>query len=243
MLPSVMDEASSFRIERRSALRLLMLVAGTLFALHFVVMYAWFVADEPRLLGVTPVFNVDEEVSLATFQQILHLLGIAIVLYAIGRTTQRHDGDHAAGWLSLSALAFYLAADESATLHETLTPLLRRTVEVGGLLYLPWLVVALAILVAFVGWHLPLLRHLDHRTRNGLIAGAVLFAIGAVGLDTISGEFVESRTALDLVVLAPIEEAMEVVAQLIVLSVLLTYVAKNQPFASIRVVDRRQPPA
>lgn len=243
MLPSIVDDAAAFRVHRRSVLTSLTVVAGTLFALHFFVMYARFVLDEPDLLGVAPVLNVDEEVSLATFQQILHLLGIAVLLAAIGAATQRRGGPDSPGWFSLSALAFYLAADESATLHETLTPLLRRTVDVGGLLFLPWLVLGMALLVMFVRWQVPLLGHLDRRTRNGLLAGAVLFGIGAGGLDTVSGAFVESRSVLDLAVLAPIEEALEVLAQLIVLSVLLAYVARTQPVSSIQVLDSRGDPA
>jgi hypothetical protein len=237
MQPPVANETAAFRVRRRSVLATLTVVAGALLILHFAAMYAWFVLDDRLLLGFTPVLNVDEEVSLATFQQIVQLLVICLLLFALGTASHRRAPADSAAWLSMAAIAFYFAADESATLHETLTPLLRRTVEVGGLLYLPWLALATALIIVFIRWHVPLLRRLDRRTRNGLLLGAVLFGIGAVGLDAAGSAFVERRSALDLVVLAPIEEAMEVGGQLIVLSALLRYAARTQPVSSVHVLD------
>jgi len=241
MLPPVVDGPAASRVHRRSTLTTLIVITGVLFVLHYATMYAWFILDDRSLFGFTPVLNVDEEVSLATFVQVLQLLAISLLLYVLGRAARRQASPDGAAWLSLAAIAFYLAADESATLHETLTPLARRTVELGGLRYLPWLLLAAALLLMFVRWHLPLLRRLDRRTRNGLLLAAALFGIGAVGLDVVSGEFVESRSVLDLVVLAPIEEAMEVSGQLIALSALLAYTARVQPVSTIHILDGAEP--
>jgi hypothetical protein len=236
-----LTEAERFRLVRRRVLQVLWLIAVALFALHYVVMFFRFVLDRPTLYGFSVFLNVDEEESLATFLQMVNLLGASVLLFMVGRRTRRLGAPHAMGWLSLSAIFLYLAIDESTLLHEHLILPLQRALDAGGIFFFTWVVVAIPLLVFFLVLYIPFLRDLDPETRKGFIVAGLVYVAGALGMEMAGGVWVEGRSFIDpiyLTVFVPLEEGLETAGQLLFLSVLLRYVARHQPLALLWIDDQ-----
>ena len=96
-----------------------------------------------------------------------------------------------AGWIAFAVVAFLASLDEATSLHERLQ-------EIGwpmaqafgwGVVYawvFPGVIIAAAIAIAL--W--PLVRALPARSRNLIVAGGAVFLLGAVVLETVSGQMV-----------------------------------------------------
>ena len=96
-----------------------------------------------------------------------------------------------AGWIAFAVVAFLASLDEATSLHERLQ-------EIGwpmaqafgwGVVYawvVPGVIITAAIAIAL--W--PLVRALPARSRNLIVAGGAVFLLGAVVLETVSGQMV-----------------------------------------------------
>src|SRR5215218_7470333 len=116
-----------------------------------------------------------------------------------------------------------MSADEAAILHEKLSPL------VHGLPTWGWLAIGVP-LAAAVGWGaLWLTRSMERYLRRRLIAAGVLFLVGALGFEGISGVLVVQAGSYDAgthtvtyMVLLAIEEFLEMAGVLVALWATLT---------------------
>lgn len=239
-VPPDVDDAERFRLVRRRVLQVLIVIAIALFALHYVVMFFRFVLERPSLYGFSVFLNVDEEESLATFLQMINLLGAAVLLYVVGHRVRRLGQPHAFAWSALAAIFLYLAIDESTLLHEHLILPLQRAFDAGGIFYFTWVIVAIPLLVVFLVLYIPFLRDLEPRTRNRFILAGTVYVAGALGVEMASGVWAEERSFIDpvyLMVFVPIEEGLETAGQLLFLSALMAYVARHQPTMLLQVDD------
>lgn len=138
----------------------------------------------------------------------------ALLAFAVGHA--RSDRRH---WNLVAVLLVVMSVDETATFHEKL----------GGLPGIPhigsraWVGAALVI-VAFVGARLIpwAVTQLEAHLRNGLLLGAGLFLVGAVGMESVAGYWhdhhSEDRTFWAL---SGVEENFEMLGVTVVVVVLV----------------------
>jgi hypothetical protein len=127
-----------------------------------------------------PLVDVDVEGNVPTVFSALLLAACALSAHLRARESTRTKLRR--GWTLTSALLAIAAVDELACMHERLaatllaTPLLRATPSIVWAIGAA-LVVALAMVLA------PFLRALDPRMRVGVVAAAVVFVTGALGIE------------------------------------------------------------
>jgi hypothetical protein len=161
------------------------------------------------------------------------LLGLTGVLaFAVGR------GQDAAGeWTLVGVLLVLMSLDEVAMFHERLGHL-PAAPSVGGR---PWVGAGL-ILAALVGVRLfRWARALDPSLRLALASGAATFMTGAVGFEVLSGKR-RAAHGFDTTfwALASIEENLEMLGVLIVLSALLGVLCGPHGRCRIVVAEHRR---
>jgi hypothetical protein len=127
----------------------------------------------------------------------------------------------------LAAVLAALALDESVSFHESTVEPLRNTLDAGGFLYYTWVVPGVFLLMAAALALRPALRTLEPGVRRAAVAGALMFAVGAVGFEFFEGWIVDRHgaEAAGLVPLVVVEEAFEMFGATVFLYALLRHVA------------------
>jgi hypothetical protein len=211
--------------------RIARILAGTaclLIVLSMVGQTIAYVTGHDSLLGLVQLFDLDNEHNIPSFFSASDLL-FASVLLAIIAVRKRHDRDpFSRHWGILSVVFVYLALDEAAALHESLSKPVRLLLgtHVGGALFFTWVVPYLVgtLLVALA--YRRFLFALPARTRLLFILAALLLVGGALGMEMVEGPYaaVHGVRNLGMTVFSTIEESLEMAGVVVFNYALLTYI-------------------
>lgn len=221
-------------IAPRAVLRAWILLTAVLLALssgEFFLRY--------RILGHTfdtseLLFYLDTEGNFPVWVASLGLFcaGALAALAAAGRRPDRTERGH---WIVVALGLTLMSVDELAQYHEHLTEPVANWLAAagfgsGGLLTNAWIVPAALLLPLVAVFFVPFLRELERDTRRRLLLAALVFLAGAMGMDAVSGrEFDRSGGfSVLLVVLASIEEVLELLGTGLLLWALLGYLAQER---------------
>ncbi len=211
------------KLDARVALKVLLSVAALLLVLHGVTV--WLMFDGARILGLgfdaREVLNADVEGSITSWWQQWQLGAAALLALLVGlEITRGPAGENRRRvWLGLSGVLLLMSLDEAVALHEHLITPMRHLLHVhSGLLFFAWVVPG-AIAVAV----LALIAYRNRGAfpapgRSWMLLGAVLFFVGALGLEMIGGAY-ESARGQDYgyFVEVAVEEGLEMVGEALVL--------------------------
>lgn len=171
-------------------------------------------------------FFLDQENNIPTwFSSALLLLsaGFAAVL---GRFEPAPDRSHRRRWFGLAVVFGIMSVDEVASLHETFSSMIRDGLGLSGILYFAWVLPAI-VLVGFLGlFYLRFLVALPRRVQVPLIAAAVIYLSGALGMEMVGGVLADggSQDALAYGLVTTAEELLEMVGLSLLVYALLLHV-------------------
>ena len=171
------------------------------------------------------LFDLDRETNVPTWWSAMLLLATGVVACFQASTDRRSGNRRWVDWLTLGALFVALATDEAAGLHELLVKPLRALLGSGGWLHYPLIVpgtvVGIVVAIRFRGF----LRTLGP-TRRRLAASAAVFALGALGFETVGGWYAPDAIGPNAtyVALSTIEETLEMLGSTLALLALLRHV-------------------
>jgi hypothetical protein len=212
------------RVSATRVARLLLWAVAAVTAAHLATAAVHYGLGYDRQLGLRPLFNLNGEANLPTWFSSALLLLAAGLLALIWRTTPPATRGDRRTWAVLAAVFLFLAADETAEIHEMLNPL-RDLFRADGLLYWAWVgpygIAGLVLLVAC----LRFLRRLPRRT-TALITGAgALYVGGALVLEILGGYAMErfGRGSLPVVATYTVEELCEMLGLVLFVYALLDY--------------------
>ena len=212
------------RVSAARVARLLLWAVAALTAAHLATAVVHYRLGYDRQLGLRPLFDLNGEANVPTWFSSALLLAAAGLLALIWRTTPPAARADRRTWALLAAVFAFLAADETAEIHEMLNPL-RDLFRDDGLLHWAWVVpYGIAGLVLLVAC-LRFLRRLPRRT-TALIAGAgALYVGGALGLEMLGGYAMErfGRGSLPVVATYTVEEICEMLGIVLFVYTLLDY--------------------
>ncbi|WOQ68709.1 hypothetical protein RYJ27_08245 [Microbacterium limosum] len=208
----------------RGVARGLVLIGVALAAAHLVVhtlAALGVITYEGRVISA---FDMDDEVSIPTWFNMMLLAGVALGAAAVAVATRMPRARR--GWAALAIVFAYLSLDEGAALHESLMYATRNALGItGGPLWYAWVIPVGIALVAASPFAIRFLAALPRRVRTLFVVAGVLYVGGALGIEVVSataGAEVESllRDENDPVVwlLACFEESLEI-AGLVVVSI------------------------
>ena len=148
------------------------------------------------------------------------LLACAIAAGAVARDAARWRRH----WWGVAIVFGYASMDEAAEIHEHLGGL----VGTHGVLYFDWIIFAIAILIVLSFVYLRFVIALPRATRLGLIAAAVVYVGGAVGMELPLGWWTErfGNDGLGYALIDWVEETLEMIGASLALLALLRHRAE-----------------
>ena len=139
------------------------------------------------VMGLAPMFSLDEEANVPTLVSALVLLSCSIALALTGRGAA--GTGMARGWWVLSAAFLFLAFDENAQIHETLSVITGILVQAAWMPAFPWIflyaVAVLALGIALLPWFLKL----DRGTQIRFAFAGTIYVGGALGMEVMESAF------------------------------------------------------
>ncbi len=200
-------------------------VVAILVVVHVAMWSAYF--STAHLRGheqVTSLFDLDTEMSFGNWfsSAVLLLGGLLTLVCAAGRPIA--DQRWNAWWWILGGWMMILSMEEVAGIHESLNsePAFR---AFWGQWAVPGAILALVVCLAFV----PFLMMLPGRTRRWLIASAIIYFAGAVGVElaTVGYEQRNELGTLAYNVWNGVEEGLEMTGVILYLYTVLDYMADH----------------
>lgn len=204
----------------------LLAAVALLLALHIVALMA------PGEMSITTLryllndFNLDRENTLPAWFSSMLLLAAAVLMLGIGVRARRRGERLAKRWILIGVIFVLLSIDESASFHELLIHPLRTRFQFTGIFYWSWIVPAIVILALLSVIYLPFIFALPARTRWGLIAAAVLYVSGTIGMEMFGGVIASdaggTRTTAYAISIT-IEEMLELIGLVVLLHTLMMH--------------------
>lgn len=172
-------------------------------------------------------FNVNKEKNFPTAFSVGQLLFCSFLLLVIAVYKHTQQDRFMRYWYGLSLLLSALATDELLVLHERMSGVIQQILPVGGIFHYAWIIAGMVFLslVAFVYWRF--LMHLPRVYRRGFVISAMVFVLGAIGMEMISGYYMDSYQQWNPNIwlgLTTVEEGLEMFGVIIFIHTLLNYI-------------------
>lgn len=221
--------------------RVLATVTVVLCVLHTISRAVFYLVSDidPTIVTFMWLFDMDTELSIPTWvnQMILAaagLIAIAIALHSRAHRTLEKTWKY---WLSIGLLFVYISLDEGASIHEAFGPVVQIvTGDLSGTVFnFSWVVGGILAVLVLASIYIRFLLRLPSRTSKLLLISAVLFLMGALGVEIIAGYYV-SNIGWNILYsgLVLLEEALENIGVAVFIYTLLDYAATNNMRLSVR---------
>lgn len=220
------DEIS---LSRQTIIRVLIATTFLLLVASTAGQIARHVFGHPGLMGVVPLFYVDQEGNIPTFFSASLLLYASLLLALISRLEKKSNNSRWRQWTILAFALLYMAIDEASEIHELLqTPakwLIGRQNAKGVLTY-AWVLFGITFILAFVLSYLKFFFSLPSRTRKQFFAAAAVFLSGGLGMELVESYYVGTygRETFGQSIIVTVEEGLEMAGVIILINALLTYI-------------------
>ena len=188
-------------------------------------------------------FNVDLAMTIPTYFNALILLFSGVLLTIIALLKKKTRDPHTINWFILAFLFWFMAMDETISLHEFLIKPLRSAFNTSGLLYFAWVIVAIPLLVLLAITYRKFLLNLPIRIRILILLAGTLYVVSALGLEMVGGWYFEQfgGNRIPYIVLTTIEETLEMTGILIFIYALLKYLCEYFPQIQFSIHDPQRP--
>lgn len=192
-----------------------------------------------NIFGIVPQFFLDSEQNVATYFASLLLLLAAALLAVIawhahqaGKRFRRH-------WTGLSAVFLFMSLDEAVSFHELLIEPLRETLGAGGILHFTWVVAGAAFVLVMGLLYSVFLYRLPPPFRRLFVVSGALYVAAVLGIESLGAARAEAagHENLPYVLIASVEEIVEMAAIVLFIYALLRYVARYVGIVRFHAVD------
>ncbi len=208
-----------------TVLRVLAATIVCLVACHLASQAVALSSGDDYLLGLGPMFDLDDEGNLPTLFAVLTMLLAAAILASIARF-ETVDSSCRPYWSGLAVVFLVMAVDEAVSLHELMGNLLDTRFTFSGYLFYSWIVPYFALLVVLFVLYFRFFLHLPTKVRYLMIGGGLIFALGALGFEAMAARLdeLEGQDGLLYAAFATAEEIFEMVGLTVFIHALLSYV-------------------
>lgn len=220
-----------------SVLKFLGIIIGLLLTANLAVVVFREITGHDNVYGLVPMFDLNGEQNIPTLYATLSLLLCSVLLLSIGL---RHKNTLTpwVAWLLLSLIFALMALDELAALHERINNPIYESENLPSYFHFAW-VIPYGIALVVVGLlYVPFLLRLPKTTRFLFITSGIIFVSGALGLELLEGNRIESH-GMDFkyFLLTTCEELLEMCGIALFIYALLDYSTKSFGQISLRISD------
>ncbi len=212
-------------LHSRTVLRILAATICCLVACHVAIQALVFALDDDYLHGIGMLFDLDEEANLPTLFAVLTVLLAAAITASIARF-ETVESSRRPYWSGLAIIFLVMAVDEAASLHEIVGNLIDTRFVSSGYFFYSWIIPYFVLLVVLFVLYLRFFLHLPLKLRVMMIAAGLIFALGALGLESLAAHHDELYGQDDptYIAMATLEEVFEMIGMTMFIYALLSYV-------------------
>lgn len=184
-------------------------------------------------------FDVDQEKNLPTFYSALALLIASFLLLVISEMHKAHKRKRLQ-WIGLSLVFAFLSVDELTVIHEQLWSPMKNLFNTSGLLYAAWFIPYVALLLILFIIYAKFIFSLPKRVMQLSIISGIVFVLGAVVFEAISGYYDElyGQENLAYCFWYSLEELFEMCGVAIFIYALLLYMSGKKAQFLITIKER-----
>lgn len=208
----------------------LVLAEALIVGVHLGTLVAAYGFGHDWLWGLNYLFDVDRERNVpAVFSYVL-LLTAATLLALIAWKQPPGAKPRRILWAGLSAVVFYLSADEGFEIHERIGIATSRLLGGGEMTNYAWLVPYALIGLVFVVVYRRFLADLPRHVRTQFLIAAAMYVVGAFGMEFLAGVYVKinhTERALGYDLLSTTEETLEMLGAIWFINALNVHLEKN----------------
>ena len=177
---------------------------------------------------VIEFFDVGHERNIPTMYSALAWCVAALITWLVARNEAALGRPFIGRWYALAAIFLFLGFDEGTTIHEHIGTYVKgfELFPATGIFYFFWVVPYGVLLLILASLYAPFMDALPNKTKWGLVASAIVFLGGAMGVEMVSAsvyEVKEERHSLLYHVLYSIEEFMEMLGVAMLVYFMLDY--------------------
>lgn len=223
--------------------KVLIAVTCTFLLAYMATQLTGYSTDHSRLFGLTHLFNLDEENNISTWFCSLLLSTCALLLALIGVQKKREAAPYSIHWLSLAVIFLILSVDETASMHDLTSPLLRQTLDIseGSYFWEAWVVLGGCFVLIIGVSSIRLLTILPHRTKWLFMLAGSVYVGGAMGMEMVRATtYPYDPTTLRYILGGLAEEGMEMMGVAIFVYALFSYLASEIGEIRLIFLDRSQ---
>ncbi len=173
-------------------------------------------------------FYQDSEMNLPTFYSSFVMALTALFLASVGlwAPDERRWRGY---WLGLAVVFLFLATDDICSFHEMLTPIVQDHIYAVGLLYWPWFLPVIPVLILLGLVYLRFFLRLPARTRAIFFWSGVLFLTASIGMEAIGAWYADEYGlgTFVYVLLVTVEETAETAAMAFFACALIDFARKR----------------
>jgi hypothetical protein len=194
----------------------------------------FFGVDDSKLVDA---FNLDYERSIPTFFVVVEWLFCLVLLGFIAYYRKMEHMQYA-HWLGMVILFFFLTMDEFLAIHESFSKPIRLALNTSGLFYFAWVLLYAGLLIILLFVYLKFMISLPVKTRNLFICAFLVFILGALGMELLTGGYLMShaRNKAYYIVFVTNEEFLEMTGLMIFIYSLSSYITEELGVSQIQLL-------
>ena len=187
-------------------------------------------------MGLGSFFYLEYEANLPSWYSAMLLLASGLLLLAIARVKWVAGDRFRRHWFGLGVLFVVFSADDISRAHEFTIAPIRSVLPVDGVFHYAWVIPALPFVFVVGILYIPFLFRLPPRTKALFIVAGGLYVGAALGFELLTGAYAaqHGESNLGYATLVSIEEALEMVALVILIHACLDYLQKQLGIVGIR---------
>ncbi len=193
---------------------LLAIIWIVLIVSNIAVYSVYFKTDDGYIYGLFPTFDLDDEGNLPSFFSAILLLSSSLLLAVIAKCSKIEKRPYALHWKILSMIFLFLALDEAALFHEVL-----------GDFFSTWVIPVIPLILLFILAYRKFFLHLPRKEKSFFILAFCFYIWGGIGFEILGLPL--DIDSLGYLITLTCEEALEMLASIVFIYILLDYIAKN----------------
>ncbi|MCI5144082.1 MAG: peptidase M48 Ste24p [Candidatus Electrothrix sp. AR3] len=202
--------------------------------IHGLLLFFFFHYNDPKILDFTLWFDLDIERNIPSFYSSGAILICALLFLILGYL-EKNTGRSRFYWIGLALIFFFLSMDEAFELHEGLGDLTENYIQATGWLYFPWVIPYGFMTLVFTLLYARFILSLPAKTGGLFTLSGSMYLLGAVVLDMLGGREAEQHgfDSLKYCTLYTLEEFLEMLAIVVLIYAILSYIYKKFGYISI----------
>jgi len=228
------------KIDPKTVFRRLLIIIIVLLNANVVITFLKFYFKLGDVYGLFPLFNFDFEKNIPTLFSSIILFISSALLFIIAMGHKRLSSNYLP-WFWLGIIMLFLSIDETAQLHEKLIAPGRELFNTSGALHYAWIIPYGAVLLVLLVLYFRFIFNLEKKVMVLFILSGLIYVIGALGFEMISGLEYESggKSSILFWFISTCEESLEMLGIAVFIYTLLVYIATQFDNPTISIVSNQ----